>query len=632
MLTRSKLPILNSARRITRKMTSNSFADSAATQEDPYAHHRKAIAEPKLDRLTVRGPIECPLYGFQLLNSSLFNKGTAFTDEERAAFGLQGFLPPQINTLDEQLERAYKQLSYLKTAIAKNDFMTNLRVTNKTLYFALIKMHIMELVPIVYTPTEGDAIASYSDRFRKAEGVFLDITDPQSVRERLKAYGGEPKDVDYVVVSDSEAILGIGDQGVGGVRISLAKMALMTVCGGIHPGRVLPVCLDVGTDNKNLARDELYLGNRFSRTRGRQYDQFVESFVEAVTDLYPHAVVHFEDFGKVNATRLLDFYRDKICCFNDDVQGTGAVVTASLLAALKHTNRDLKDIKVVIYGAGTAGIGVADQIVNHMVNRGMTYEDACSRIFAMDSRGVIMESMREASRPEQRPYCQPDGDWEGINSKSLLEVVRHVKPTCLVGCSTRPGSFTKEIVQEMWKHNPRPIIFPLSNPTRLHEAVPEDLMNWTDNQALVTTGSPFPPVNGYTISQNNNCYCFPGIGLGAVLSRARLISTKMISAAVDQLASLSELRDGDSTPGLLPGLERIHTTSARIAAAVILQAIDEGLARVESMPDPKNPEENMKVPRDFDECVKWVEEQMWDPVYRPMVRVKYDPKIHTNQI
>lgn len=586
--------------------------------------------KPTNDILKVNGNIECSLSGLQLLNSPLFNKGSAFTESERKEFKLNGLLPPQVNTLDEQLERTYKQLCSLKTPIDKNDYMSNLRVTNKTLYFALVKKHIMELVPIIYTPTEGDAIANYSDRFKKTEGVFLDITEPDTIEERLTALGGSTKDVDYIVVSDSEGILGIGDQGVGGVRISISKMALMTLCGGIHPGRVLPVVLDVGTNNKRLARDELYMGNRFARVRGKQYDEFVDKFIKAVKKLYPTAILHFEDFGVTNARRILETYRDQVPCFNDDIQGTGAVVVASLIAALKHSHRELKDTKVLVYGAGSAGIGIADQVASHMVNHGLSLEEARSKIYIMDRRGLILQSY--TATKQQRVYAKSDAEWANVDTSKLYNIVSHCKPTVLVGCSTQAGAFTKEIVQEMYKHNPRPIIFPLSNPTRLHEAVPQDLMNWTENNALVATGSPFAPVNGYTISQNNNCYSFPGIGLGALLSRSKTISDKMISAAVDELASLSELKEGDSTPGLLPGLDVINNTSARIASAVILQAIEEGSARVESMENPDKPGETIKVPRDFEECVAWVKEQMWKPVYRPLTKVKYDADAHTYQI
>ncbi|QLG72684.1 hypothetical protein HG535_0D03920 [Zygotorulaspora mrakii] len=608
--------------------------DESQVQKTPVGSKAKQLFEsgkPKLTRLSVDGPIECPLQSFQLLNSPLFNKGSAFTQEEREAFNLDALLPPQVNTLDEQVERAYKQLCYLKTPLAKNDFMTSMRVQNKVLYFALVRRHIRELVPIIYTPTEGDAIAAYSHRFRKPEGVFLDITEPESVERRLSVYGSD-KDVDYIVVSDSEGILGIGDQGIGGIRIAISKLALMTLCAGIHPGRVMPVCLDVGTNNKKLARDELYMGNRFARVRGKQYDELVDKFIKAVKKRFPNAVLHFEDFGVKNARRILDRYRNELSCFNDDIQGTGAVVMASLIAALKHTNRDLNDTKVIVYGAGSAGLGIADQIVNHMITHGLTKEEARSKIYLMDRRGLILSSLQQTSTNAQHVYAKDDKEWEGCNTKSLLDVVSKVQPTCLIGCSTQAGAFNKSIVQEMYKHNPRPIIFPLSNPTRLHEAVPEDLMQWTDFNALVATGSPFPPVNGYRISENNNCFSFPGIGLGAVLSRATVISDKMISAAVDQLASLSPLEEGNSKPGLLPPLEVIQDTSSKVAAAVILQALNEGVARIEDEEVPGLPGKKVQVPRDFDKCLTWVRNQMWEPIYRPMIKVNHDPSIHTHQI
>lgn len=597
----------------------------------PVGHEAKALQNtPKLTRLSVDGPIECALEGFQLLNSPLFNKGSAFTLEERKAFGLEGLLPPQVNTLDEQVERAYNQLCYLKTPLAKNDFMTSMRVQNKVLFFELVRRHIRQLVPIIYTPTEGDAIAAYSHRFRKPEGVFLDITEPDSIDSRLAVYGSD-KDVDYIVVSDGEGILGIGDQGIGGVRIAISKLALMTLCAGVHPGRVMAITLDVGTNNKKLARDELYMGNRFSRIRGKQYDEFLDKFIKAVKKRFPNAVLHFEDFGVTTARPLLDRYRDEIPCFNDDIQGTGAVVMASYLAALKHTNRELLDSRVLVYGAGSAGLGIADQIVNHMVTSGCTIEEARSKIYLMDRRGLIMDNMEDVSSPAQFLYAKPNEDWSDVNTLSLLDVVSEVKPTCLIGCSTQAGAFNKAVVEEMYKNNPRPIIFPLSNPTRLHEAVPEDLLEWTNYDALVATGSPFKPVNGYVISENNNCFSFPGIGLGAVLSRSTRISDTMISAAVNQLAELTPLKPGDSKPGLLRPLEDINDTSAKVATAVILQALEEGSARVELERVPGT-NEKVHVPRDFDTCLKWVKNQMWKPDYRPYIKVEHDPEVHTHQL
>ena len=577
-------------------------------------------------RLSVAGPIECDLAGSHLLNSPLFNKGSAFSKEERVAFALEGLLPPVVNTLDEQVDRAYKQLHFLKTLLAKNDFCTSMRLQNKVLYYKLVREHIKELIPIVYTPTEGDAIIAYSDRFRKPEGCFLDITEPENIDKRLAQFG-EDKDVDYIVITDSEGILGIGDQGVGGVRIAIAKAALMTLCGGLHPGRVIACVLDVGTNNKKLLEDDLYMGNRFPRVRGKEYDDFTNKCIMAMQKRFPSAVIHYEDFGVTTARAVLDRFRHVLPCFNDDIQGTGAVVMASMAAALKLTDRKLLDSRVLIYGAGSAGLGIADQIVNHMIIHGATKEEARARIYCMDRFGLLLTGMKTNS-PAQEGYAHDPKDWEDVDTKSLVEVIGKVKPTCLIGCSTQAGAFNEKVIKEMYKFNPRPMIFPLSNPTRLHECVPEDALKWTDYNALVATGSPFPPVEGHVISENNNCFSFPGIGLGAVLARATTISDAMISAAVDELASLSPAQN-DPKAGLLPPIEEIDETSARVATAVILQCVKEGHSRVESEDSPVGGK--VKVPRDFYACLSWVKEQMWRPEYRPMIKVEHSDEIHTHQ-
>lgn len=577
-------------------------------------------------RLSVSGPIECDLSGVHLLNSPLFNKGSAFSKEERIAFGLEGLLPPVINTLDEQVDRAYKQLHFLKTLLAKNDFCTSMRLQNKVLYYKLVKEHIKELIPIVYTPTEGDAIIAYSDRFRKPEGCFLDITDPDSIDFRLSQFG-EDKDVDYIVITDSEGILGIGDQGVGGVRIAIAKAALMTLCGGLHPGRVIAAVLDVGTNNEKLLKDDLYMGNRFPRIRGKQYDEFVDKCIKSIQKRFPSAVIHYEDFGVTTARPVLERYRNILPCFNDDIQGTGAVVMASMAAALKLTNRDLLDSQVLIYGSGSAGLGIADQIRNHMKIHGATDEEARSKIHCVDRFGLILKGM-ETNSEAQEYYADDPNDWDGIDTKNLVDIITKIKPTCLIGCSTQAGAFNEKVIKEMYKYNPRPMIFPLSNPTRLHECVPEDALKWTDYNALVATGSPFPPVDGHVISENNNCFSFPGIGLGAVLARAITISDAMISAAVDELASLSPAQMNPKD-GLLPPIEQIDETSARVATAVILQCVKEGHARVENEDSPLGGK--VKIPRDFYACLSWVKEQMWRPVYRPMIKVEHSDDIHTHQ-
>ena len=613
--------------RLIRFQSSTAKAGHTHTIKTPIGV-KAAIAslKPKTTRLSIEGPIECDLEGFQLLNSPIFNKGSAFTEEERSAFGLHGLLPAKVNTLDEQVDRAYAQFKYLKTPLAKNDFCTSMMKQNKVLYYELVRRNIREMLPIIYTPTEGDASAAYSHRFRKPDGCFLDINSPESIDERLAAYG-EGKDIDYLVVSDGEGILGIGDQGVGGVRIAVAKLGLMTLCAGIHPGRTLPIVLDVGTNNPEHQNDELYMGNKHARVRGEKYWDFVDKFIKLVKNRFPSAVLHYEDFGVTTGRTMLHKYREAIPSFNDDIQGTGAVVMASITAALKYSNRQLLDTEVLIYGAGSAGLGIADQVVNHMCSHGSSVEDACKRIHIMDRRGVVLQSYKNSPEGQLR-YADPDSAWEGVNPKSLKDAVAHVKPTVLVGCSTQPGAFTEEVIKEMYKHNKQPIVFPLSNPTRLHEAFPVDIMKWTDNNALIATGSPFEPVEGYYISENNNCFTFPGIGLGAVLSRCNTITDTMISAAVDQLASMSPKMENPKN-GLLPRLEEIDHVSAYVATAVILQSLKEGTARVESEKRPDG--ENVEVPRDFGKCLKWVQSQMWKPVYRPLVKVQHVPEIHTHQ-
>ncbi|KAF0268033.1 hypothetical protein FOG51_00261 [Hanseniaspora uvarum] len=558
--------------------------------------------------------IVCPLSKFELINSSIFNKGSAFTNEEKDLFNLKGLLPSKTNTLEEQIERSYKQYSDLTHPLRKNDFMTSLRQQNKTLYYALVAKNLTEMIPIVYTPTEGDAIINYSNRFRRPEGCFLDITCPEEIKNRLECFGLK-EDLDYIVVSDGEAILGIGCQGVGGAsRISLAKLGLMTLCAGIHPARGLAVALDVGTNNKDLATDPLYMGNKFSRISGDNYFAFLDKFMMVLKEHYPNVIVHFEDFGVPNAQILLDKYRDVIPCFNDDIQGTGAVVTASLMAALKYTNRKLPESKILVYGAGTAGCGIAQQIVNHLKSFGLTEEEAYSKIYCIDRFGLIVESLKSKSNPTQMSYAKKDADFEGVDTTSLEQVIAHIKPTCLIGCSTQAGAFTEEIVKTMHKYNEDPIIFPLSNPTKKSEAVPADLLKWTNNKALVATGSPFADVGEFKIAQNNNCFSFPGIGMGAVIIKATKISDGMISACVNALADLSplfQLKENDPrghSVGLLPSVEEIISCSSEIAAAVAIEGIKEGLNTVEGLPT------------DFKEMKKLVEKNMWKPVYKQYVK------------
>ena len=423
---------------------------------------------------------------------------------------------------------------------------------------------------------------------------------------------GKAEDIDYIVVSDGEEILGIGDQGVGGILISVAKLVLNTVCAGIHPDRTLPVILDCGTDNKDLLDDELYLGLRRPRVRGKEYDEFVDKFVTSARKLYPRAYIHFEDFGLPNARRILDEYRPKIACFNDDVQGTGAVTLAAIMAGLHVTKTKLEDIRIVLFGSGTAGTGIADQVRDAIASdSNKSKEEAAKQIYCVDKPGLLLKSHGDQLTPAQVAYAREDSEWNDKKHDDLVSVIKEVKPHVLVGTSTKPKAFTEEVIKEMAKHVDRPIVFPLSNPTRLHEADPKDINAWTEGKALIATGSPFPPVeyNGkqYEVAECNNSTCFPGIGLGAVLSRAKLLSDKMLVAAVKALAAQAPaLKDPDK--GLLPDVVDVREISVQIAMAVIKQAVEEGLAQEEGIPDNDN---------DLEE---WVRVQMWEAKYRELVK------------
>lgn len=444
--------------------------------------------------LSTSGPQECAVTGTALLQTPYLNKGSAFTPLERSTFNLEGLLPASVNTLEEQVHRAYSQYQTHKTDLGKNTFMTSMKEQNEVLYYRLIHDHLKEMFPIIYTPTEGDAIAGFSKLFRKPEGCFLTIGDERTTVEKAMERYGSAEDIDVIVVSDGEQILGIGDQGVGGILISIAKLVIYTLCAGIHPNRVLPVVLDVGTDNKDLLEDELYLGLKRPRTRGEKYDDFVDIFVQAARKRFPAAYIHFEDFGLQNARRILDKYTPQMACFNDDVQGTGCVTLAAIYAALHVSKDKLGDLRVVMFGSGSAGTGIADQIRDAIsVESGKSKEDAAKQIYCIDKPGILLQSHLDQLTPAQHPYAKDDEDWKD-GSKDLVDIIRKVKPHVLIGTSTRPKAFTKEAVQEMAKHVERPIIFPLSNPTRLHEANPKDLFEWTDEKVLCATGSPFPPV------------------------------------------------------------------------------------------------------------------------------------------
>ncbi|KAL0935626.1 NAD-dependent malic enzyme [Colletotrichum truncatum] len=575
--------------------------------------------------LSTSGPIHCAVTGSALLNTPYLNKGTAFPEDERREFNLTGLLPQSIHTLDQQLKRAYQQYSTRQDDLAKNTFLTSLKEQNEVLYYKLLQVHLPEMFSVVYTPTEGDAIQNFSRLFRRPDGCFLNINDIDRVYHDL-AQWGTPDDIDYIVVTgetDGEEILGIGDQGVGGVLISVAKLVLTTLCAGVHPNRTLPVVLDCGTNNEELLNDDLYLGLRQKRVRGHRYDRFVDEFVTAARRLYPRAYIHFEDFGLTNgcnkARRILEQYRPHIPCFNDDVQGTGCVTLAAIMAALHVSKQKLSDLRLVIFGAGSAGVGIADQVADAIATEaGISKEDAAKQIWLIDKPGLLTTESELSSA--QKGFARDAAEWKD-KSGDLLSVVKNVKPNVLIGTSTKPKAFTEEIVKAMAEGVERPIILPLSNPTRLHEAVPEDIYKWTEGKALVATGSPFKPVKGpwgpdgkeieIEVAECNNSVVFPGIGLGSVLSRARLVTDKMLVAAVEGVASLSPALK-DQTAPLLPGVDVVRDVSVRVARNVIKAAVEEGVATEDGIPDDDN------------ELDEWIREQMWTPEYRRLELVKFE--------
>jgi malate dehydrogenase (oxaloacetate-decarboxylating) len=529
------------------------------------------------------------LRGDAILNNPHWNKGTAFTSNERKQFGLTGRLPYQVNTLDQQCQRAHDQLVSLDTPLRKNSFLQSLKEQNSVLFYQLLRRNLRELMPVIYTPTEADAIANYSHLFRRSEGLYLTFSNQDSMEEDfLEQIKG--RDIDLVVCSDAEAILGIGDQGVGGIGISTAKSLIYSLLAGIDPANSLPVVLDVGTDNEPLLNDPLYVGWRNGRLRGDAYDNFIDKFVQLVRKYLPHSLLHFEDFGVTNAQRILELYRDKHAVFNDDIQGTGAVTLAAVMSAVGVTKSTLADQRYIIYGAGSAGLGIARQLRDGIIQiDGVPLDKANGQFYLIDKHGLIKESLGDLIRPTLREFVRPNEEWEGVptNDKgeiTLLEVVKKARPTVLIGCSTHAGGFTEEVVREMAKNVDRPIILPLSNPSRLVEVDPAKANDWTNGKALLATGSPFPPAKmpdgrDYVIAECNNALIYPGLGFGAVLSKARSLSDSMILAGAQRLAALSPaLKDPDEA--LLPDFADAPDVNFEVAVAVAEQAIAEGIAGV----------------------------------------------------
>jgi malate dehydrogenase (oxaloacetate-decarboxylating) len=560
------------------------------------------------DAQTGEDVVVVPFTGAPLLDNPLFNKGSAFSEAERKNFGLLGLLPPHVNTLDNQLARRYGDYLQKSNDLERHIYLRDLQDRNEVLYYRLLLDHIAELTPMIYTPVVGAACQHFSLIYRRPRGLFLSHPYRTHFDEMLDHRPW--RDVDVIVVTDGERILGLGDQGVGGMGIPVGKLALYTLCGGIHPARTLPILLDVGTDNADLFRDPLYLGWRHHRIRGAAYDDFVEAFIQALERKLPNVLLQWEDFAQPNAQRLLERYRGRLCCFNDDIQGTAAVTLAGLLAAAGVTASRLRDQRIVMVGAGSAGIGIGDVIVHAMTADGLTEVEARSRLWFIDRVGLLRQTMAGLTAGQMR-YAQPaarvDG-WQraGDGTIALAEVIKRVRPTVLCGVSGQPGLFNREIVVEMAAHVERPIIFALSNPTSRSEAIPVDLIAWTEGRAVVATGSPFADVpylgQIVPVSQCNNVYIFPGVGLGVIASGARRVTDAMFLQAAHALADCSPARR-DPQDRLFPPLQDIRAVSKNIAQAVGEAAQREGVAERTTR----------------EELIRRIDARMWMPHY-PLIR------------
>ncbi|HTM62885.1 MAG TPA: NAD-dependent malic enzyme [Gammaproteobacteria bacterium] len=548
--------------------------------------------------------LETSLTGYDLLSTPKLNKGCAFTSEERSQFGLNGLLPENIEGLDEQATRMYVQFSEHHTDLSKNIYLHVLHDYNETLFYKLASKHLEEMLPILYTPTVGEAVKRFSLELRKPKGLYFSYNDRHRIDEILE--NRLPPEVDLSVVTDGGAVLGIGDQGIGGINISIAKLMVYTLCGGVSPHRTLPIQLDVGTNNPHLLNDPMYLGWRHERITGQEYDDFIDAFVKAITRKFPQMLLHWEDVGRDHARDILMRYRNDICTMNGDMQTTGVIALASVIAGVQATGIPIKNHRIVIYGAGTAGIGIADQIHDAMMRAGLSSEEAYKHFFVLDKNGLLTED--SSLIPFQKPYAKSREeikDWKLQSSPaiSLYDVVKNAKPTILIGCSTATGAFNEEIVKTMMQHVDRPIIMPLSNPNALSEAEPKDLYAWTDGKAIIATGSPFPDVRHmglyHRVAQSNNALAFPGIGLGVIAVKAKLLTDEMLWAAAKALSTCAPIMQ-DKTAPLLPKLSEARMVSMAVALAVAEQARKEGIAQ--------NTQGDIK---------QLIEKTMWEPRYLP---------------
>ena len=556
----------------------------------------------------VEQTVQISLDGLDLLNSPRWNKGTAFTNSERDIFHLHGLLPPHVGSMEEQIERRMQRLNTLRTPFGKYALLRDLQDTNETLYYALLVRNIEQILPLVYTPTVGEGCQRFSEIWRKPRGLFLSYANKDRIAQILSSPHYDS--VKCIVVSDGERILGLGDQGAGGMGIPIGKMALYTALGGIHPDYCFPILLDVGTDNEDRLKSPIYIGWRHHRVRGAEYDAFVDVFVQSVKKRWPHVLLQWEDFAGSNAARFLARYRDQLCTFNDDIQGTAAVTVATLISAIKVTDISLEQLKIVVFGFGSAGIGITNLLAQFMQDLGLSRGEARSRLYGIDKDGLVTENMKDL-RPEQRAYARKEEEvrsWGLPNREiTLLDVICQVKPSVLIGVSGQAGAFAEEAVREMAKHTLRPVIFPLSNPTSRCEATPQELMNWTEGRALVGTGTAFPPVDvggkKIRIAQTNNSYIFPGLALGIVASKAKRVTDTMIKAAAQELVRhLPTQKNKEAS--LLPPLSEARQLARFIGHAVGRQAIQDRQAQV----------------ADEEDLDRELQANIWEPAYVPYER------------
>ena len=559
-----------------------------------------------VDSSASSAPLETTLTGVALLSYPRLNKGSAFSVDERTAFHLHGLLPPGVMTIEQQLDRTSQSFRAKATDLERYIYLASLQDRNEVLYYRLLQEHIAEMSPIIYTPVVGQACQNFSHIYRRPHGLYLSYEQRDAIESLLRA--APASDPRVIVVTDGERILGLGDLGVGGMLIPIGKLALYTLCAGISPDLTLPIALDSGTDNQELLADPLYLGWRHERVRGPEYDAFIDAFVAAVQNVYPNAVLQWEDFARGNARRLLDRYRDHLCTFNDDIQGTAAVTLAGLLTATDVIGAPLSDQRIVIYGAGSASTGIADLLVMAMVEDGASPLEARGRIWLLDSHGLVHTGRRDLDQ-EKALFARPA--WSSARHDTqtldLLEVVRHIHPTILIGTAARAGAFTERIVREMARHVKRPVIFPLSNPTEKSEATPTDLLHWTHGRALVATGSPFPAAQiggrSVRIGQCNNMFIFPGVGLGVLASGARRVTDGMFLAAARALSDAAPSRHDREAP-LYPDVEHVRPTARAVAIAVAMEAARTGVGQ----------------PLDAQTLELRVDALGWEPRYRPLMR------------